>query len=281
MKDETMTAMTTLDTKLADLATILTEMGSVLVAFSGGVDSTLLLKVAVDTLGPERVVAFTEDSPLHQAWEMAEAKSLAELLKVRHIIVAADELDMAEFVANPPNRCYLCKRVLYRDCQTLAAELGLQQVVDGSTADDLHDYRPGRQALSELGIRSPLCEAGLGKEEIRAASRALGLPTWNKQALACLASRFPYGVEITRERLRQIEACETYLRDLGFITFRVRYHHEVARIEVAEKDLARIVAPEVRLPLSKFFQNAGFTYVTLDLQGFRSGSMNAMLVAEQ
>jgi uncharacterized protein len=121
----------------------------------------------------------------------------------------------------------------------------------------------------------------LGKEEIRAASRALGLPTWNKQALACLASRFPYGVEITRERLRQIEACETYLRDLGFTTFRVRYHHEVARIEVAEKDLARIVAPEVRLPLSKFFQNAGFTYVTLDLQGFRSGSMNAMLVAEQ
>jgi uncharacterized protein len=280
MKDETMTAMTTLDTKLADLATILTEMGSVLVAFSGGVDSTLLLKVAVDTLGPERVVAFTEDSPLHQAWEMAEAKSLAELLKVRHIIVAADELDMAEFVANPPNRCYLCKRVLYRDCQTLAAELGLQQVVDGSTADDLHDYRPGRQALSELGIRSPLCEAGLGKEEIRAASRALGLPTWNKQALACLASRFPYGVEITRERLRQIEACETYLRDLGFTTFRVRYHHEVARIEVAENDLVRMVTPEVRRPLIAFFQQAGFTYVTLDLQGFRSGSMNAMLLVD-
>lgn len=273
-----MTLTTTLDEKLAELATILTKMGSVLVAFSGGVDSTLLLKMAVATLGPERVVAFTEDSPLHQAWEMAEAKSLAELLKVRHIIVAADELAMAEFVANPPNRCYLCKRVLYRDCQALAAELGLQQVVDGSTADDLHDYRPGRQALSELGIRSPLCEAGLGKEEIRAASRAFGLPTWNKQALACLASRFPYGVEITRERLRQIEACETYLRDLGFTTFRVRYHHEVARIEVAENDLARMVTPEVRHPLIAFFQQAGFTYVTLDLQGFRSGSMNAMLL---
>ena len=272
-----MTAVASLDEKLAHLATILTEMGSVLVAFSGGVDSTLLLKVAVATLGKERVVAFTEDSPLHQAWEMAEAKSLAALLDVRHIIVSADELAMAEFVANPPNRCYLCKRVLYRDCQARAAELGLQQVVDGSTADDLHDYRPGRQALSELGIRSPLCEAGLGKEEIRAASRALGLPTWNKQALACLASRFPYGVEITRERLRQIEACETYLRDLGFTIFRVRYHHEVARIEVAESDLTRIVAAEVRLPLIKFFQQAGFTYITLDLQGFRSGSMNAML----
>ncbi len=275
-----MTDSVILEKKLAHLATILTEMGSVLVAFSGGVDSTLLLKVAVVTLGKARVVAFTEDSPLHQAWEMVEAKSLATLLDVRHIIVTADELDMAEFVANPPNRCYLCKRVLYGDCQTLAAELGLQQVVDGSTADDLHDYRPGRQALSELGIRSPLCEAGLGKEEIRAASRALGLPTWNKQALACLASRFPYGVAITHERLRQVEACETYLRDLGFTTFRVRYHHEVARIEVAEDDLVRMVAPEVRRPLVEFFQQTGFTYITLDLQGFRSGSMNAMLVAE-
>ncbi|MDZ4184810.1 MAG: ATP-dependent sacrificial sulfur transferase LarE [Desulfuromonadales bacterium] len=272
---------TTLDEKLAHLAAILTKMGSVLVAFSGGVDSTLLLKVAIDTLGKEKVVAFTEDSPLHQAWEMTEAKSLAGQLDVRHIIVAADELAMAEFVANPPNRCYLCKRVLYGDCQSRATELGLQQVVDGSTADDLHDYRPGRQALSELGIRSPLCEAGLGKEEIRAASRALGLPTWNKQALACLASRFPYGVEITHARLRQVEACETYLRDLGFTTFRVRYHHEVARIEVAEDDLARLVMPEIRRPLIEFFQQAGFTYVTVDLQGFRSGSMNAMLRPEE
>lgn len=266
-----------LDTKLVRLAAIFTEMKSVLVAFSGGVDSTLLLKVAVDTLGAERVVAFTEDSPLHQEWEMVEAKSLAAQINVRHIVVAADELAMAEFAANPPNRCYLCKRVLYSDCQTLAAEYGLAQVVDGSTLDDLGDYRPGRQALQELGIRSPLCEAGLGKDEIRAASRAFGLPTWNKQALACLASRFPYGVEITRARLRQVEACETYLRDLGLTTFRVRYHHEVARIEVAESDLARLVSPEVRSPLISFFQKAGFTYVSLDLQGFRSGSMNATL----
>lgn len=272
-----MSVTANLDEKLDHLAAILTEMGSVLVAFSGGVDSTLLLKVAVDTLGSERVVAFTEDSPLHQAWEMEEAKSLAELIKVRHILVPADELASAEFAANPPNRCYLCKSVLYRDCRALARQLGLKEVADGSTADDLRDYRPGRQALSELGIRSPLCEAGLGKEEIRAASRRLGLPTWNKQALACLASRFPYGVEITRARLRQVEACETYLRDLGFSTFRVRYHHEVARIEVAADDLARIIVPEVRSAVSDFFQQAGFTYVTLDLQGFRSGSMNAML----
>lgn len=272
-----MTATLTLDEKLANLAAILTKMESVLVAFSGGVDSTLLLKVAVETLGAERVVAFTEDSPLHQSWEMDEAKSLAALIKVRHLLVPADELDSAGFAANPPNRCYLCKSVLYRECRTLAAELGLKEVVDGSTADDLSDYRPGRQALNELGIRSPLCEAGLGKEEIRAASRVLGLPTWNKQALACLASRFPYGVEITRERLRQIEACETYLRKLGFTTFRVRYHHEVARIEVAADDLPRMITPEVRIPVSDFFQQAGFTYVTVDLQGFRSGSLNAML----
>lgn len=274
-----MTAPASLDEKLARLAAILTEMGSVLVAFSGGVDSTLLLKVAVDTLGAERVVAFTEDSPLHQAWEVAEAKSLAALIKVRHILVPADELASAEFAANPPNRCYLCKSVLYRECRSLACEHGLKEVVDGSTIDDLRDYRPGRQALVELGIRSPLCEAGLGKEEIRTASRALGLPTWNRQALACLASRFPYGVEITHARLRQVEQCETYLRNLGFTTFRVRYHHEVARIEVAADDLARIIAPEVRSPLSEFFQLAGFTYVTIDLQGFRSGSMNAMLLA--
>lgn len=265
------------DHKLEQLAAILREMGSVLVAFSGGVDSTLLLKVAVDTLGAERVVAFTEDSPLHQAWEMEEAKSLAGLIKVRHLLIPADELANTEFAANPPNRCYLCKSVLYRDCRSLAAELGLKEVVDGSTVDDLHDYRPGRQALQELGIRSPLCEAGLGKEEIRAASRTLCLPTWNRQALACLASRFPYGVEITRERLRQVEACETFLRESGFTTFRVRYHHEVARIEVAADDLARLIVPEVRNAVSEFFQKAGFTYVTVDLQGFRSGSMNAML----
>lgn len=267
----------TLEQKLADLAAILTKMDSVLVAFSGGVDSTLLLKVAVDTLGTERVVAFTEDSPLHQAWEMVEAKHLAAQLQVRHIVIPADELASAEFAANPPNRCYLCKSVLYRDCRALAGELGLKEVIDGSTIDDLRDYRPGRQALTELGIRSPLCEAGLGKEEIRAASRALGLPTWNRQALACLASRFPYGVEITRARLRQVEACETWLRDHGFTTFRVRYHQEVARIEVTTEDLARIITPEVRSALVEFFQQAGFTYVALDLQGFRSGSMNDML----
>ena len=266
--------------KLDRLAAILTRYGSVLVAFSGGVDSTFLLRVAVDTLG-DKAVAFTEASPLHQAWELNEARELAGRMGVRHVVVAADELANTEFAANPANRCYLCKTVLYDEAKKIAAELNLAQIVEGSTVDDLSDYRPGRQALAELGIRSPLLEAGLTKDEIRAASRELGLPTWNKQPLACLASRFPYGTTITTERLRQIEQCETFLRDQGFSTFRVRYHNELARIEVGPEDILRLASSPLRDLVSSYFKSAGFTYVTVDLQGFRSGSMNEGIVTEQ
>lgn len=265
--------MTQAHDKLEHLATILQGYGSVLVAFSGGVDSSFLLKVAVDTLG-DRAVAFTEASPLHQAWELQEARELATRIGVRHMVVEADELANAEFAANPPNRCYLCKTVLYDEARKIAADLDLQQIVEGSTVDDLSDYRPGRQALAELGIRSPLLEAGLTKDEIRAASRELGLPTWNKQPLACLASRFPYGTTITNARLRQVEECETFLREQGFSTFRVRYHETVARIEVADRDLPRLIAQPLRDQVIARFKSSGFTYVALDLQGFRSGSMN-------
>lgn len=267
---------TALDEKLEKLAVILRGYGSVLVAFSGGVDSTFLLKFAVDTLG-ERVAAFTEASPLHQSWELTEARELAAGFAVRHIVVESDELDNPDFAANPVNRCYLCKQVIFSQAIRIAKELGLAQIADGSNVDDLSDYRPGRQALAEMNIKSPLLEAGLTKDEIRAASRALGLPTWDRQPLACLASRFPYGTTITVQKLRQVETCETFLRSEGFATFRVRYHDDTARIEVSSSDIERLAAAPLRGRLVDHFKAAGFTYVALDLEGFRSGSMNEQL----
>jgi uncharacterized protein len=260
--------------KLARLTALLQGYGSVLVAFSGGVDSALLLKVAVDTLG-ERVAAYTEASPLQQAWELAEARELAQQLGVRHIVIESDALANPEFAANPANRCYLCKKVIYLGAIRVAAEFGLAVIADGSNLDDLQDYRPGRQALEELGIKSPLLEAGLSKDEIRAASRDLGLSTWNRQQLACLASRFPYGTTITNGRLRQVEACETFLRSEGFTTFRVRYHDDTARIEVSSSDIARLAATPLRERVVAHFKTTGFRYVAVDLEGFRSGSMNS------
>ena len=271
-KDRVMTT----DEKLEKLATILRGYGSLLVAFSGGVDSTFLLKVAVDTLGA-KVAAFTEASPLHQSWELTEARELAKQFGVRHMIVETDELENSDFAANPANRCYLCKKEIYGGAIRIAAELGLEQIADGSNVDDQSDYRPGRQALIEMNIRSPLLEAGFTKDEIRAASRALGLPTWNRQPLACLASRFPYGTTITVQKLRQVETCETFLRDEGFAIFRVRYHDDTARIEVSKDDLGRLVSSPLRERLVAHFKAAGFTYVALDLEGFRSGSMNELL----
>lgn len=268
--------MTTAEEKIGKLKEILGGYGSVLVAFSGGVDSTFLLKVAVDTLG-ERAAAFTEASPLHQSWEIDEARELARQFGVRHVIVEADELEDPEFAANPVNRCYLCKKVIYGGARRIATELGLAEIVDGSNVDDLGDYRPGRQALAEMNIRSPLLEAGLTKDEIRAASHELGLPTWNRQPLACLASRFPYGTTITAQRLRQVEACETFLRAEGFTFFRVRYHGDTARIEVSGADIVRLAANPLRERVVAHFKAAGFTYVAVDLEGFRSGSMNETL----
>lgn len=268
--------MTTLDDKISKLSTIIEGYGSLLVAFSGGVDSSLLLKIAVDTLG-DRVAAFTEASPLHQAWELTEARELAATLGVRHIVLAGDELASPEFAANPPDRCYLCKKEIFSEAARIAAELGLNAIADGSNLDDLGDYRPGRKALAEMGVRSPLIEAGLTKAEIREASKRLGLPTWDRQPLACLASRFPYGTAITGERLRQVEECETFLRAEGFTTFRVRYHGDIARIEVSPAELERLTSLPLRRKVVSSFRAAGFVYVTLDLDGFRSGSMNEVL----
>jgi uncharacterized protein len=267
---------TDLDAKLERLASNLKGYGSLLVAFSGGVDSTFLLKMAVDTLG-DKAVAFTEASPLHQSWELDESHALAEKLGVKQIIFRSDELDNSAFAANPPDRCYICKQAIFNKAIGKAKELGLAQVVDGSNIDDLSEYRPGRKALEELNIKSPLLEAGFTKTDIRTASRILGLPTWNRQSLACLASRFPYGTAMTSERLRQVETCETFLRNHGFSTFRVRYHGDLARIEVTVEEILRLALPPLRERVVEHFKAAGFTYVTVDLQGFRSGSMDELL----
>lgn len=262
--------------KLEKLASILRGYGSVLVAFSGGVDSSFLLKVAVDTLGG-KAVAFTEASPLHHSWELTEAREMAELFGVRHIVHESAEPGPPEFIANPPDRCYLCKKEIFSGALQRAAELGLAQVVDGSNLDDLDEYRPGRRALDELQVRSPLLEADLTKAEIRLLSRNLGLPTWDRQSLACLASRFPYGTTITVEKLQQVASCEMFLRTAGFATFRVRSHGDSARIEVTVDEIARLAASPLRESVVEHFKAAGFHYVCVDLQGFRSGSMDELI----
>jgi uncharacterized protein len=262
-----------MDDKLGRLRCIVREMGSVLVAFSGGVDSTLLLKVAHDELG-ERAEAITVNAPFHSRFEVAEAIRLAEIVGVRHAVIDVAGLEIEGLSANPPNRCYICKKAVFSLCAERARQGGSAVLVDGSNADDVHDYRPGRRALEELAVRSPLLEAGLTKGEIRQLSRQLGLDTWDKPALACLLTRFPHGEVITVERLAMVEECEGFLRAKGFGMFRVRAHGDIARIEMTEEELPRMVRSDVRSAVSAFFHQAGFRYVSLDLEGYCCGSMN-------
>lgn len=270
-----------LDSKFTKLQDILAEMGSAVVAFSGGVDSTFLLQTARDVLGIDRVIALTATSPTYPSHEFNESVKLAKGLGVRQVVVDSNELDIPGFADNPPRRCYHCKKELFEICLDKARELGYSEVLDGSNLDDLSDYRPGRQAASELKVRSPLLEAGLSKEDIRELSRRSGLETAEKQPFACLASRFPYGTRITAERLQQIDRCESFMRQKGFHTFRVRYHDDTARIEVALDELSRIIDDKMRTELLAEFKAAGFTYVALDLQGYRTGSMNEGAALEQ
>lgn len=267
----------TLDEKFDRLNDLLRDCGSVAIAFSGGVDSTFLLYQAKVVLGAEQVLALTATSPSYPQVEIEESQRLAALYGVKQLLVASNELDLPDFAANTPQRCYHCKQELFGICRDKARELGYAFVLDGANVDDLDDYRPGRQAAVELGVRSPLLEAGLNKTEIRYLSRELNIPTWDKQPFACLASRFPYGTAITPERLAQVDRCEAELRRLNFRLFRVRYHDSVARIEVAADEFARFCDPELRSAVVAACLAAGFTYVSLDLQGYRSGSMNATL----
>ena len=266
-----------LETKTKKLKEIFQSMMRVVVAFSGGVDSTLLLKVAHDFLGDENVIAVTALSPLYPERELEGVKKLIQTLGARHRLIESNELEIPGFSKNPPNRCYYCKRKLFEELLGLAKEESILFVVEGSTLDDEIDPRPGRMAVQELGIRSPLKEAGFTKAQVRELSRALGLPTWDKPSFACLASRFPYEEEITEEGLKMVDAAEDYLFGLGFKQVRVRHYGNLARIEVLKEEMARLINGSLREEVVNHRKKIGYRYVTLDLQVFRSGSMNEVL----
>lgn len=266
-----------LESKYRRLQTIVRELGSVVIGYSGGVDSTLLLKVAVDVLG-DRALGVIGKSATYPSREYEEAVRNALIIGARYEEVATEETDNLKFLENPPDRCYFCKTELFGKLQSIAQERGVPWIADGTITDDLGDFRPGLKAKNEQGVRSPLLEAEMSKSDVRAISRHLDLPTWEKGSFACLSSRFPYGFPITREALAKVDAAETVFRDLGFRHFRVRHHDaKTARIEVGAEEITRLLDDDLRTSIVGRLKTIGFTYVTLDLQGYRTGSMNEVL----
>jgi uncharacterized protein len=269
-----------LSEKLQSLREILSGLRSVLIAFSGGVDSTLLLKVASEEL-KERIVAVTADSETLPRAELSDAKAIASSLGVRHVIIRTNEMCDPDFVSNPPDRCFHCKKVLFHRLSELARQFDLEHLIEGSNYSDLTDYRPGMKAVRQFDVRSPLMEAGLTKADIRVLSKEFGLPTWDKPASPCLASRIPYGSEITRDKLNRIEQAEQYLHSLGFKTLRIRDHGTIARIEVPEGAIHMLFRGNKPAEISVRFRQLGYRYVAVDLQGYRTGSMNESLQKDE
>jgi len=266
--------------KFEKLKEILSEMGKVLIAFSGGVDSTFLLKVAQDVLG-ENVLAVIASSETYPGREREEAIRLAQMFNVRYIVIHTKELDNPEYSSNPPERCYFCKKELFSKLKNIADAEDIPYVLDGSNYEDTTDFRPGIKAAEELKIRSPLKEVRLLKKEIRQLSRELDLPTWDKPSFACLSSRFPYYSEIDSNSLKQIDQAEEFLRGLGFKQIRVRHHGQTARIEIEQDEFPKMIKPGIREEVVENFRKLGYTYVTLDLAGYRTGSMNEPLKLER
>ena len=262
--------------KLSKLKAIVSKLESVVVAFSGGVDSTLVTKVCYDAL-KDNSMAVTARSETYPDFEFKEAQKLAKEIGIKHLVIDTSELAIEGFANNPPERCYFCKTELFGKLKEIAKQQGFLNVADGANLDDTQEFRPGLQASKELNVRSPLKEAGLAKKDIREVSKMLNLPNWNKPAYACLSSRFPYGQSITEEKLSMVSEAEKHLRGLGLVQFRVRHHETIARIEVLPEDIHILTNSPAREELTAKFKEVGFTYVTLDLAGYRSGSMNEVL----
>ncbi|MBO4701512.1 MAG: ATP-dependent sacrificial sulfur transferase LarE [Lachnospiraceae bacterium] len=259
--------------KYDDLKNMIKDFGSAAVAFSSGVDSTFVLYAAKEALGA-KAIAVSAKSCSFPERELNEAKAFCEAYKIRHIIFESEELDIEGFSQNPVNRCYICKHELFEKIIKIAEKEGINAILEGSNLDDNGDYRPGLQAVAELGIKSPLQSIGFTKDDIRALSKYLGLPTWDKQSFACLSSRFVYGETISKEKLAMVDKAEQLLLDLGFRQVRVRIHGTMARIEIMPEEFEKLISGEVRNRIVASFKSFGFTYVTMDLTGYRTGSMN-------
>jgi uncharacterized protein len=271
---------TLLESKNEKLKEIFKELKSVVVAFSGGVDSTFMLAKAVEVLGKDKVLAVTATSPTYPLSEFKESKELAKQIDVEQLVIDSNELEIEGYKDNPIDRCFFCKSELFTLMQKVAKEKGYDNVVEGATVDDLGDYRPGLRAVKELGVKSPILEAEMTKDDVRALSKEMKLPTWDKPAKACLASRFPYGEEITAEKLEQVEKAEDYLYSLGFKMVRVRHHGDVCRIELNTDDIYRFTTHQKRRNIIEKLRECGFKYITFDLEGYRTGSMNETLDEE-